>query len=122
MTEASGTSALFGANQIASLEMRDFIRSYISTGSPLLDMVIGMAVFRLILYITSLAETPWCIPEWLMFWKATQHIDIHKSQFEFEFIDDDDGVSRPHGDFFSGYTGVIYQMSQIQDDRVWKLR
>eukprot|EP00923_Selenidium_pygospionis_P048483 GHVN01083410.1.p1 GENE.GHVN01083410.1~~GHVN01083410.1.p1 ORF type:complete len:196 (+),score=25.38 GHVN01083410.1:141-728(+) len=113
---------MFDPQQLMSLEMRSFMGQYLSTGNPMLDMIVGFLIFKFIMHASQSANnfSPAPFFSWLssLLFSSPQH----KGQLEFSVEGQVNNFGGRSTTFTPTYKAIMYRVSKIEDDRIWHLR
>jgi len=113
---------MFDIQQIMGLELREFIGRYFFTGNPVVDMITGLVVFRVIMFFMS-NEIPfyqsWALDKLFSTMFASCWTTQKTGQLEFSVESQTNGGCRV---FTPTFRGILFRLCQIKDDRIWHLR
>lgn len=117
---------IFDIHQIMSLQLRDFITRFISTGNIITDMILGIVVFRIALSITELGQSQFWQPVVEMYTKVFGDLKRHhRGQVEYSWYINpgtDNSKTKLSSDVSQQYKAIMYRIGKIKDDRVKRLR
>lgn len=111
---------IFDPIQVLSLEMREFMGRYLSTGNGLVDMIIGFCIFRFLMHVSTTAQR--FSPASLIRSLLSIYPKRHKGEIEFSIEGQVNNIGHRVATFTPTYKAILHRVSMIDDERIWHMR
>lgn len=122
ISENKMVADMFDINQIFAFEMRSYLGSYLSTGNKVLDMIVGVFIFRFLSrYLANPIDANYILQSFISLFKS-KYEPRPRSNLSFSIENQSNGHGQTYTAFTAPYKAIMYRLGLFTDDRINHLR